>query len=580
MIVCNGNLTPESKKRLETCTKNILIRDNIGFDMEAWRQGILNQNLAEYDELILFNDSFYGLFYPAENIFAEMDSKYPNADFWGLTIHGKTEDSSGMSPYGYIPEHIQSYFIVVRKRMLHSLEFLRYWKEAKISKTFDEAIMQHEVCFTKKFFDKGFNYAVYCDTRTLEKEYKLRKNNSILNAYKLLKDYKCPVLKKKVFLVGRNIYLHETYSDEPLRSFDFIKNYTNYNSDLIWQNLLRKQNIACIKENLGLNYILPNQVPLQNFQPDLNKTVIIAHLYYEDLISECVEYLCNAPREISIIVTVNNEEKKFSVEEAFKRREREVEVRLVSNRGRDLSALLVGCADVFKQYKYLCFIHDKKSIRDNESEAVGRSFFQLLWENTLAGENFIKNVLSAFESEPRLGLMVPPRPYHGRYRFLLFFEKYWSKTCFEKTLELAEKFGIPKHFIKTEYASLSIGSVFWCRTAALEKLFGYDWKIEDFPDEPMPVEGTLNHALERIFPFVAQSSEFYTGELINSEFARNELENFIFFAFNPQAAPVGFSPILIAIQFLKYFIKSNVPTKYWRLLYPFKHLLEKFGFKV
>ena len=106
-IVSNGEPTPESRKKLLQFTDDLIIRDNSGFDMEAWRQGILKQKnfLSEYDELLIFNDSFYGPLYPFEEVFSRMDKDYPDADFWGLTIHGKVETVQ-MSTYGYLPEHL------------------------------------------------------------------------------------------------------------------------------------------------------------------------------------------------------------------------------------------------------------------------------------------------------------------------------------------------------------------------------------------------------------------------------------------------------------------------------------------
>ncbi|WP_353937923.1 rhamnan synthesis F family protein, partial [Parabacteroides goldsteinii] len=38
-----------------------------------------------------------------------------------------------------------------------------------------------------------------------------------------------------------------------------------------------------------------------------------------------------------------------------------IKVIVVENRGRDVSALLVGCAPYISDYKYVCFVHDKKT---------------------------------------------------------------------------------------------------------------------------------------------------------------------------------------------------------------------------
>ncbi len=598
-VVCNGELTEESRRRLEKITDDITVRENQGFDMEAWRQKILQTNLADYDELILFNDSFYGPFRPFAEIFDEMNKKNPDADFWGLTVHGEILDQYGISPYGYIPEYIQPYFLVFRQKMLHSQKFLEYWQTKENNLDSELTLKRRRFCLTKIFYHKGFDYAIYCDTRALEREYDLNIDQDVINAERLLKEYKCPILRRKVFMAERKDYVKENYGDVPRQSLNFIKDCTNYDIDLIFQNLLRTQNITLIKENLGLNYILTNELSAEVDETVLKNSVIIAHLYYEDLIPQCVEYLLNAPPEISIIVTTGNEKKKSLVEKLFKEANRKVEVRLVAARGRDLSALLVGCADAFKKYKYLCFVHDKKSMRPNESVAIGDAFFKILWENNLGGRNFIKNILATFESDSKLGLLAPPRPYNGGYKILFFTQKYWSGDCLDKTIELAEELGISKDLISEDHEPLAIGSAFWCRTEALKKLTAKNWTVEDFPEEPMPLDGTISHALERIFPFAAQAAGFYTGQVINSEFARDELENFLSLVKNPNAAYPNtdiFKTVeqkdpnaqlmfqyfqnLTSLQILKFFMQSRIPPSFWVLFKPFKSLFEKLGFNV
>ena len=573
-IICNGTLTPEGRESLEKLTGDIFVRANTGFDIEAWRQGILSKKneLGQYDELLLFNDSFYGPFYPFEEVFSKMDEK-PEADFWGITIHGRMEDELHICPYGYIPEHLQSYFLVIRRRLLHSEEFISYWQNSDEAKTFNDAIRFHEVGFTKEFFDRGFRYAAYCDTRDWEKIYDINIDHSIISTEVLLKNYKCPIIKRKVFLISREHFLRENYGDEPRKSLEFIRTHTNYDLRLIWQNLLRKQNVAETKAHLGLDYVLAEKSTAPVPKEVLTKTAVIAHLYYEDLMPECLDYLKNLPPEITLIITVSADEKKIRAENLCREKNVSAEVRLVSNRGRDLSALLVGCADAFKKFKYLCFVHDKKSVRAQESVAVGSAFFHLLWSNLLASSGFVENVLATFESEPQLGLLVPPQPYNGGYKLLFFDAKFWSGACYDKTVELANKLNIPKNFVSAEFAPLSIGSVFWCRTEALKKVTDANWKIDDFPVEPMPMDGTVSHALERILPFAAQADGFYTGWLMSPNFVKDHIENFINFAVNIRSTvPPPPPPTLTSL------LKAKVPQKYWFLLKPVKKFLEKLGF--
>jgi rhamnosyltransferase len=498
---------------------------------------------------------------------------------------------------------------------------LEYWEKAEIAKTFSEAVKKHEVCFTKYFFDKGFRYAVYCDTRDYEKDFDIKFNPYIFFVEKLLNEQHCPIIKKRIFYFGRGPYLGETYGTAPRESLKFLKENTNYDVSLILKNILRKLNINTVKADLGLDYIFSENV-ISNKKVNLKDAAIVAHLYYEDLMPKCIKYLCNTPKEIKLVVTVSTEEKKSIVENLFKEAERDCEVRLVSPHGRDLSALYVGCADLFKEFKYLGFIHDKKSIRKGEAVTAGEEFFCMLWDNFLASEIFIRNTLSAFEEDSHLGILTPPPPYHGRYGTVFFVDRFWSTDLvYNTTLETAEALKIPKKLFDRKIPPLTIGNVFWCRTAALKKITDKDWQIKDFPKEPMPIDGTISHALERILAYAAQTEGFYTGWLMTEDFAKNEIENYLFFAVNnlevaaanaaaaanavaaAQAAqeaqsklvPVPFYPQapppvtphllfqyfsqLTSIQVLKYYMQSRIPPRFWGIFRPFKKILSKLGFR-
>ena len=541
-IVCKNTLSPESHEILNKFTSDIVVEPNVNSNIDAWQHGIMmnHENFYKYDELILLDDSFYGFLYPLDKIFSEMDKNYTDADFWGITIHGERFN---------IPEHLQEYFLVFRERIFHSEDFYIYWQTPQ------------KFFMTKNFADKNFKYAVYCDTRNLEKDYDLKINHCIFSAERLLKFYNCPILKKEVFQISREDYLKENYGTEPQKCLDFIRNNTNYDVNLIRKNILHENNLALIKSNLALNYILSSEKDISNSDEILKKTAVIAHLYYEDLLSDYVKYLLKIPKEIFIIVTVDSERKKFLVEQIFSENNRKCEVRIVAKRGRDIAALLVGCADVFDKFKYLCFVHDKKSVRKNESVIIGKAFSDLLWDNSLDSEIFIKNIIATFENNPCLGLLVPTQPYHGGYESLFFEAKFWSNDCFKKTLELADKIGIQKKFFNIKFAPPAIGTVFWCRTESLKKITAVNWKVEDFPSEPIPDDGTINHALERILPFAAQELGFYTGHLFNERFAKTEIENFICLSKNYYRLQKKFPTIHATIYFDKHgdkFIEQTV----------------------
>ena len=57
------------------------------------------------------------------------------------------------------------------------------------------------------------------------------------------------------------------------------------------------------------------------------------------------------------------------------------------------------------------------------------------------------------------------------------------------------------------------GDFFWVRSTAIKPLFNKNWTYDDLPDEPLPIDGTILHALERIIPFCVQSAGFYASWL-------------------------------------------------------------------
>jgi lipopolysaccharide biosynthesis protein len=58
---------------------------------------------------------------------------------------------------------------------------------------------------------------------------------------------------------------------------------------------------------------------------------------------------------------------------------------------------------------------------------------------------------------------------------------------------------LPQHF------NFPVGTMFWARTSALEPLIGLHLQWDDYPPEPLPYDGTLLHAVERLLPFTLRA---------------------------------------------------------------------------
>lgn len=274
-----------------------------------------------------------------------------------------------------------------------------------------------------------------------------------------------------------------------------------------------------LKSLLQLNFIVS---PKGEYKPPENeKCAVFAHLYYERYFDRYLKYLAAAAIYCDIYVSVNTEEKKaLLLSMAGSIPKSRLTVVIAENRGRDLSALLVAFKPYITLYEYFCFLHDK-SAHKYEAETVGRAFSDCMWDNLLGNGTVIPEVIAYFEENPFVGLLVPPTPYWGVYMDLK--SNFWT-VCYGKTLELSERLGLSVK-ISNEINPAALGTAFWCRRDALAPLSEYPWSYEDFDEEPLEIDGTLGHALERIFPYVALHRRFLTAWIISKDFLPRILES-------------------------------------------------------
>ena len=94
---------------------------------------------------------------------------------------------------------------------------------------------------------------------------------------------------------------------------------------------------------------------------------------------------------------------------------------------------------------------------------------------------------------------------------------------FDNTKALIKTLGLDVPVSGEKMPLAPFGSVFWFRVRALEPLFtkggAGGWQHDDFPPEPLPQDGTISHAIERVYPFVAQGAGYYPAEVMSVDFA-------------------------------------------------------------
>lgn len=521
--VCNGTLTSDGRALLEQYG-NVLVRENKGFDVWAYKEAMEQygwEKLQRYDEVILLNNTIMGPVYPFKETFDKMDQM--DLDFWGMTEYFKIEtDPFGYSPYGYLPDHIQSHWIACRRSLVSSRDFQNYWEQMPMIEDYAQAIGKHESVFTKQFADKGYKWAVSVECEDLRhySGYPL-----LMCPKRLIEERRCPIFKKRSFFHMEADYLRNTTGEQTTELYEFLKGKTPYDVDFIWETILRNYPQYDLVKNMNLTYVVPKEHcdrELLDRQVKENKIALVMHLYFPDLLEESYRYVSSMPEQADIYLTTDKEEKKAAIEEIFAKLPcHKLEVRLIENRGRDVSSLLVGVKDVIMEYDIVCFAHDKKTTQITPG-TVGASFAYKCFENTLSSAEFVANVINTFVENPRMGMLSPPEPNHGMYFTTIGNE--WGPN-YEVTKELADKIGLTVPISQELPPVAPYGTMFWFRPKAMKPLFDMDWHYEDFPEEPNGVDGTLLHAIERIYPYVVQESGFYPAIGMNDKFAAMEYTN-------------------------------------------------------
>lgn len=519
-VVVNGKLTPDGREIMQKITPKVYVRENVGFDVWAYKEAMEQygwEKLGEFDEVVLMNHTIMGPLYPFSEMFEEMNKR--DLDFWGLTVHYKQEYTPFKVIYGYIPEHIQSHFIVIRQSLMKSLEFKNYWKTRPPIYNYDDAIVNHEAIFTKTFSDKGFKWDKYVDSDDLEDftDYPL-----MMCPTRIIKDYKCPIFKRRSFFHMYSDYLENSSGYQGRELMDFLTQEKLYNVDLIYENLIRTCNMADLKTGLVLDYVLPKKYSHKS--QSNAKIALVMHLYFEDLVDYCYDYALSMPASSDIIITTDKEIKAKTIEKRFQGENNvwnDVKIIVIENRGRDVSSLLVGAAPYIKNYDYICFAHDKK-VTQLSHGIKGYYFSERCFQNILGSKEYVENIIDKFDSEPFLGLLCPSPPHHSDYFPTISYE--WGPN-YDVTKEVYDKLKLKSPISHDKEPVAPLGTMFWFRTDAMKKIFEKRWKYSDFPKEPNNTDGTLLHGIERIYPFVVQDAGYYCAWCMNDEYVQSEWSN-------------------------------------------------------
>ncbi len=521
--VINGKLSHDGKLALEQVADDIYVRENKGVDVGAYKAAIEYLTwdfIRTFDELVVMNNTCFGPVYPFKDCFDW--AKKQDVDLWGLTLDNKflSEEAKNCLHCSKRKTLYQSQFIVFRSSLYKDSFLKKFYDEIPTTCDYYYSGLFYEYSFPGYFEEHGYKSAVYCDTD--DTNYPLLHNPTML-----LKKFRIPLFKRRSFFHHYSDALYNTAGEATSELISYLEKNTDYDMSKVWKSVLRTSSLSDIVRCAQLRRILPKNHALA--KNHASKIGVVFHFYYPDLFDENLDFLENFPESTDFLITVSSEEKERILKDKLNKRNLNVNVKLIENRGRDVSALLIGAKDFIKNYDLVCFAHDKKSIH-NVPQSSGRSFAFKLNDNLFCTKEYVLNVINMFENENRLGMAFPGNPNHGQY--LKNDATGW--TCnFENTKKLLDDFGLSVKINPHTSCVAPLGTCFWFRPKVLEKLMnGFDgkgWNYKDFPAEPTgKVDGLILHAIERSYAYFAQDAGFYPVYLYNDKYAAIDLTNLEF----------------------------------------------------
>ena len=436
LVVSNSLIGDVDRVRLEASCDEVLERPNEGLDVGAYRAGLEHlgwDRLADFDELILTNHTYYAPVRPWEEVLTRAED-WRGISFWGMTEHDV------MHPHPFLakrelPRHIQSHWIAVRRRLLTDPAFRAYWEQMPPVSSYRDSIQWHESRFTGHFTELGHTYEVAFPVDRYRSD-----NPAIEEAPALLADG-CPLLKRRALFHDP---LHQ--DRQAVVGGDLLASaaQAGYSEDLILSDVVHTAAARDLIVNAGLTEIIPDTVPEPTgTQPPTSEPsgCVVVHLpagregIKRAEADDLAERLVSLPEHWRVVVTSSEELNAADLERVTGRRATFRKVRDLDPRG--TIAFLAECDDLWDpQRAGDAGASDSGDTTDTADTAEGDRVDLVLTINAgplsgssgraddvarrqvldclLASPGYVAGLLGLFERHPSLGVVMPAACHIGQ----------------------------------------------------------------------------------------------------------------------------------------------------------------------
>lgn len=274
-------------------------------------------------------------------------------------------------------------------------------------------------------------------------------------------------------------------------------------SFLYWlklKSLVNKKPIAIHHEYHSENIYL-TEVHDSDKTNNRETLAIVLHIFYYDIFISIIEYIEQIDIEYKLYITTHPD---IYSDIFLKIQEKNISAKVVicENKGRDILPFLKSLKLVKQQgHAVLLKLHTKRS-----PHRLGRGN---TWRNnmlkSLLEPEVIKSIIHNFKNYP-IGIVGP-----SKYLYPI-----WRKgnTNKAKIQQLANKISFRDNINEELFVG---GTMFYARVDALEPISQLKLSDQDFQDEPIALDGSMAHALERFFGIACHKQGY---EIVDTEFLK------------------------------------------------------------
>ncbi|GLX81284.1 rhamnan synthesis F family protein [Thalassotalea eurytherma] len=259
------------------------------------------------------------------------------------------------------------------------------------------------------------------------------------------------------------------------------------------------------------------------------KVALCLHIFYDDFIDRFATCIADFPVDVDVFLAVKDSAMEVRAKSVFCKLTtvKQVKTCVAANQGRNFGPMLVEFSDELLNYDLVAHAHSKKSLYS------GREQFQwsdYLNQFLLKDRHVVANVLRLFEQNEDLGIYYPT--------------SFWMMPSWVHNWTCNKGFAQPfvdewELDISDNFLVYPVGGMFWAKPKALKQWLEKSYQYDNFPEEPLPADGSYLHAMERALGLLAEKNGykqfFYYPE--SSEFTTDK--SFIFNHYHKNAFDLG-----------------------------------------